>query len=216
MPQVTQIALVVTVAALAGCAAVPHEAPALSAELGGRIKESRTAHEEVVRLYMNEKRAAVDRFVVSEWIPVFARNVFDRDPVRREWNAIVQSNDPVARLDFIKTLGPVLQAQINDKRSELIAPLDALERAVLRSLDEHYDEMQAMNATLTGLLASGAKASDTQQTILRGLGAESRLPDALQKADEVTALLTKGMRSYDENKGRIEEIVNQVKRSTGS
>jgi hypothetical protein len=196
---------------LEGCATIPAEATALSAELGGRIKESRTTHEALVHLFMNEKRATVDRFITSEWIPLFAKQLFERPNVQAAWEEVVRKNDPVVRLEFIKGLGPRLQAEINNKRSELVKPLNEMEQGIIRGLEDHYNQMLAMNSTVTGILASAQQASERQQEILKGLGLQTPLREVLDKAEEVTELLTAGLNSYEKNKDKIDKIVNTVK-----
>lgn len=199
----------------AACATIPGEAPILSAQLSSRISESKRAHEDVVRLFFEMKRAEIDRFVSAEWLPVFAGKLFDQPAVQQAWNKVVASQDPVARVDFIRGLGPRLQSQINERRVEMIKPLDEMEREALRTLEMHYNEMIAVNATLTGLLRSGARASETQNDILRGLHAESPMHDALGRATEVTRLMTKAVDGYEKNRSRIDDLVAAAQARSG-
>lgn len=194
-----------------GCTSVPPAAPVLSAELGSRIQETRAAHRALVRMYMDDKRAEVDRFLMEEWVPVFARDLFQKQPVVRAWDEVVRSNDPKMRLDFLVGLGPRLQAAINRKRTELIRPLDEMERSILRRLDDNYDQMLALNATLTGLLASASRGGETRQEILKMLNAQQKLPSYLDKVDEVVNLIVAGRDTFDQNHKRIEDIVDSVK-----
>src|SRR5689334_20950498 len=80
------------------CATVPTEATTLSSELGGRIQESKILHEAAVRLFMTEKRAAVDRFLETEWLPDYARNSFGSPAVQAVWEQAVKTTDPKERL----------------------------------------------------------------------------------------------------------------------
>src|SRR3990172_10190491 len=58
--------LAVALGSLTSCATIPRAAPELSAELASRIQETRASHLRLLRLYLDEKRAAVDRFVNEE------------------------------------------------------------------------------------------------------------------------------------------------------
>jgi hypothetical protein len=200
---------------LSACATIPAEAPVLSAQLSSRISESKRAHEDVVRLFFEMKRAEVDRFVATEWLPVFAGKLFEQPAVQLAWNEVVRSQEPVTRVDFIRGLGPRLQAQINERRTEMLKPLEEMEREALRALEHHYNEMIAVNATLTGLLRSGARASETQEAILRGLRADSALHDALGRATEVTRLMTKAVDGYEKNQTKIDELVSAARARGG-
>jgi hypothetical protein len=198
--------------ALTGCASIPREAPELSAELGGRIKETRSAHVETVRLYMEAKRTQVDKFILDEWLPRFAKDLFSQDVVVRAWEEAAATKDPALRLDFIRQLGTRVQKRLNEKRTELMAPLDEMEREILRRLDENYDEMFAMNGTLTGMLSAGAKASETQGRILRALRGEDELAQALGAVEKATALTTEGVDTYEKRRPEIEKLLQSLKR----
>lgn len=189
------------------CVSVPRAAPDLAAQLGARIQESRTAHQAVVRLYMAEKRQAVDQFVDTEWVPHFAERLFDQPPVAAEWQRIVRSDSDTDRLEFIRRLGPMLQSRINAKRQELIQPLDEAERAILSALDEHYAEMIAINSNLIGLLEAASEGSERQSQIIERIDPGGRLPGMLQKAEEITGLLVDKLDGYDRHRETIDSLI---------
>jgi hypothetical protein len=197
-------------AMLAACATVPRAAPELSVELTGRIQATRTAHVALVRLYMDEKRATVDRFVMNEWAPRFASEAFQNPAVAEAWRDVVNSRDDAERTDFIVGLGPRLQRQINEKRLELMQPLDEVERTIVRRIEDNYNEMLAMNATLTGLLEAGAEATETQARLVRRLDAEQKLPQYLEQADEIVSLLVGKVDAFEANRARIEALLRQL------
>ncbi len=195
----------------ASCATVPTEATTLSSELGGRIQESKILHENTVRLFMTEKRAAVDRFLDTEWLPEYARNSFGSPAVQAVWEQAVKTTDPKERLQVITGLATRLQSRVNKQRTEMMQPLDAIEQSLIQQLEEHYSEMLAMNSTLTGLLGSAAKSSETQAKILSGLHLQQQLSTSLSKADEIVKLMTQGTDALQKNQGRIEEVLKSVK-----
>lgn len=194
------------------CTTVPAAAPELADELTARIQATRTAHIALVGLYMDEKRTAVDRFILSEWIPVFAAELFKRPAVSAAWQKIVSENDVTERLQFIAGLGPRLQLQINEKRLELIRPLDETERAIVRRLAAHYDQMLSINATITGLLSAGAKATETRTRLLRALDKEQKLPQLFDKADQITRMLVGKIDDYEENRPKIEALLSELRK----
>jgi hypothetical protein len=196
---------------LTSCATIPAAAPQLSAELTGRIQETRLAHLQVVRMYTDERRKEVDRFIEDEWVPTFAKQLFQQPAISAAWDDVVRSNDPVRRLEFITALGPRLQTQINAKRIELMQPLDEVERLITRHLDDHYNQMLAMNATLTGLLEAGAEATAIQQNISRRLDSENRLPDFLNTADRVVQRLLDTSTSVQDRKAQIDSLLGTLR-----
>ncbi|MGH7677828.1 MAG: hypothetical protein ACRENU_05125 [Gemmatimonadaceae bacterium] len=199
------------VALTSGCVTVPHAAPELSGQLTGRIQEVRAAHVRLIRMFMDEKRAAVDRFMDTEWVPRFATELFERPTVAAEWDKIVQSRDTEQRLRFIAGLGPRLQLQINRKRQELVSPLDETERAIIRRIEDEYNTMLAINATLTGLLEAAAKASDTQTRIRTQLDPGDKLQGYLTKAEEIAQLLVDKTADLPAQKAKVDALIKELK-----
>ncbi len=201
------VALALLVAA--GCVSIPKEAPLLSAELGGRIQQTRGLHQRLVRVYMDERRAAVDRFLISEWLPEFGRAFVTNPKIAEAWTRAAGDDVP-ARVEFISRISPPVQAALAAKRAELVRPLDEIETAAVRRLEDHYNEMLAMNAALTGLLSAEAKLTETEDRIRTALKVKGDLEPFLDKADEVVSLATSGLGAFEKNKGRIDEIVQQA------
>jgi hypothetical protein len=196
-----------------GCASIPREAPILSGELGTRIQETRSAHKSAVRLYLDAKRTEVNEFVDREWVPQFTTEVFGSEAVASQLERVLGSGSASERGELIVGLGQRVQTKINAKRRELLAPLDEAELAILRRLDEHYDQMLSINLTLTALLDANAKASQTQDRLLKILDAKGELPSLLEKAEEMVSLIVEKRDAFAANKQRIEELIRELKRS---
>jgi hypothetical protein len=155
---------------------------------------------------MDEKRKDIDQFLMTDWVPQFAKETFADSAIRVEWLRAVEGNES-DRLEFLVHMGPMLQSAINEKRQELIAPLDRAELALSRRLDDNYNEMLAMNTTLTGLLAAAADNTATQQQILRQLDPEQKLPQYLAKTDEIARLLVDRVHDYATNKPKVDSLL---------
>jgi len=197
--------------AVSGCVSMPREAVQLSAELGTGVSESRTAHLALVRQYMAEKRERIDEFMFKEWIPEFARQVFKQEGVKKEWERIAAGGDPVERLEFITGLGVMLQQEINMKRSEIIRPVDEMERLLLDRINLHYDEMLAANATITAFLDSATSVRERQQQTLKIFHAEDKLSGLTAAADDIVDKITEGRDGYEKNRDKIAEILDKVR-----
>jgi hypothetical protein len=203
-----------------GCAAIPPEAPELSAQLGGRIAALEAAHLRLLDEFFSEKKARVDRFVEEVWVPVFAREFFDDPKVDAVWRQVVQSPDPQDRVQFITRAGPRLQAKINRKRLELIQPLEDLEAVIRRRLKSDYDDSRAINHTLTAFLLSAAKVDENRRRYLGLVGITDQAVDAfVTETDQAVALLAGGARSLEESTRdgeeylrRVRQIVDRLKR----
>jgi dsDNA-binding SOS-regulon protein len=197
--------------AVSGCVSLPREAVRLSSELGTSVSESRAAHLALVRKYMAEKRERIDEFMFKEWIPEFARQVFSRETVRKEWERIAVSGDPAERLEFITGLGTMLQQEINMKRSEIIKPVDEMERLLLDRINLHYDGMLAANATITAFLDSATSVRERQQETLKIFHAEDRLSGLTAAADDIVDKIIQGRDAYEKNRDEISGILDKVR-----
>lgn len=162
-----KIALLLYVLYLSGCTSIPAEAPELSIELGKRITSIETANITLLHRFFDQKRAEIDRFIETEWLPEFSENFFNKENTRKIWDQVVASNDKQDRVKFILLAGPEIQKQINIKRSELIGEIDALEREVKRKIAAEYDQVRAINNVLTSFLTS---ASDVAENRSRYMG----------------------------------------------
>jgi len=160
---------------------------------------------------MAEKRERVDEFMFKEWIPEFARQVFKQEGIKKEWERVAASSDTGERLEFITGLGVMLQQQINMKRSEIMGPVDQMERLLLERINVHYDEMLTANATITAFLDSATSVRERQQTTMKIFHAEDKLSGLTASADELVDKIIQGRDGYEKNRDRIMEILDNVK-----
>ncbi|MGB2764273.1 MAG: hypothetical protein WBC02_10055 [Candidatus Aminicenantaceae bacterium] len=194
------------------CATIPSEAPDLSVELGKRIQATREAHIALVRAYMGEKRLQVDEFVLKEWVPELAKTLFSENRKLREaWEEVIQSNDPDLRMEFIGGLVLRIQKKISEKHYQFLKPINDIEINMVRNIQDHYDQIISINATLTSFLVSASKVSESRDRVLRMLQADDKFTGFLDKADEVVNLIIEKKNGFEENKKKIEEIVESVK-----
>ena len=136
-------------------------------------------------------------------MPRFAQTVFGRADVAAEWQRIVASGSDADRLKFLVDAGPALQGQINQKRIELVAPLDELERRIRRSIESEYNEAAAINNTLTSFLVSAAEVTENRNRYLEAVGVtddnvsglidgvDSAVTSLIANADDATAYLNR-------------------------
>lgn len=196
----------------AGCASIPPEAPELSGQLGSRITAIELAHNRLLEQFFAEKRRRVDDFVQEVWVPTYAAEFFGDPRVDEVWKEVVKSNDPKDRLRFVVLVGPRLQSKINEKRMELVRPLEDLERAVKAKLKVDYDQARAINNTLTSFLQSASKVDANRKRYLEMLGITDKQVDKfIDETDEaVSDLVGKARGVQDKVKGG-EAFVDKVK-----
>lgn len=169
---------------MSACATIPNESADLSIELGKQISSLESTHMALVDKYFAEKRDRVDEFLVREWVPEFAAQFFANEQIKDLWDQVVRSNDPADRLQFIVMFGPKLQGKINQKRLELIRPLDEAERLIKQNLSSNYNQAYAINNSITSFLVSASKVADNRNRYLEMLGVKDEmLAEVLEQVD---------------------------------
>jgi uncharacterized protein YgfB (UPF0149 family) len=154
------------------------------------------------------------------WVPVFAREFFGEPRIESVWDEVVRSNDPDDRLKFIVLVGPKLQEKINAKRLELIQPLDELENTIALKLKSEYDNMRAINNTLTAFLQSASKVEENRKRYLEMIGiTEKDIDEFINDTDQAVAELVRAARTVEDRvkdteefKNRVEEIIKKLRK----
>lgn len=164
----------ISIVGLTACVSVPKESVKLSESLGKSIQETQRTHLALLKSFFEEKRDRVDLFVNEVWLPEFSRNFYNIPAVQNKWDEVCASNDAQEKREFVVTLGIKIQEEINEKRAELIAPLDEAEIFLEEELLVHYSKLQVSNTILTNYLASAAKVKNTQVEILNMLGVNEK------------------------------------------
>jgi hypothetical protein len=204
---------VLTATLTIGCVPkIPAEAPQLSQELGVQLNALQAANITLLHRFFDLKRAAVERFVHEEWAPVFADAFFADPKVQEVWTKVVAS-DAKERLAFLQHIGPPLQKKLDEKRSELILPLDELEQEVEQQIRAEYASALATNNTLTSFLVSAAEVEKNRQRYLAKVGiTQDKVDNAVNQVhDTVDELLTK-TKSAEEKAKAAQEYIEKIKK----
>ena len=195
-----------------GCTSIPPEAPLLSSELGKRISALENANVTLLNRYFDQKRVEVDRFIQEVWLPEFANELFQKPFMANAWNTIVTEDNKQQRLMFLMKTGPKLQEAVNQKRVELIQPLDELERHIARKIKTEYEHARSINNSITSFLVSAAELTDNRDRYLRMVGvSDDNLSTVIDKTDSaVSSLLASGHKA-EEKADSANKFVNKIK-----
>lgn len=194
------------------CAHIPGEAPEMSAELGKRIVAIQDANLTLLHRFFDLKRTQVDQFIEKEWIPVFAKEIFSDPIMKKVWDTIVSENNPNDRLKFLVTTGPKLQERINQKRIELIKPLDDIERRIEEALRNEYAQAGAINNSITSFLLSASKVEQNRNRYLQMIGVtDNKIGPAIDKVNTIVDDLLSGAKKADDNVKKAEEYLQKLR-----
>jgi hypothetical protein len=225
MLQETRVHLAASLMAgcLVGCATIPPEAPELSAQLGTRISAVESAHRKLLGVFFVDRKKRVDEFIQNEWIPQFASELFADKRIAEVWNEVVKSENTTDRLKFILYVGPQLQQKINAKRIELMQPLEELENTIANRLKGEYDNMRAINNTLTAFLQSASKVEENRKRYLEMIGiSDKQVDDFIHETDHVVSDLVKGAKTAEQRvkdaetyKKKVDDLMSKIRRKGG-
>lgn len=212
MLKITKAVSLAALLALTGCASIPSEAPELSAELGRQISAIESSNVTLLRRFFDHKRRDVDKFIENEWVPEFANQFFSNQTISNAWDSIVSENDKKQRLLFLVKTGPKLQKKINEKRLELIQPLDDLERRIETKIRGEYTQARAMNNSITSFLLSASKVAENRDRYLEMASVtDESLGELIDKTDDaVLSLLGQGNDAQDKVT-RAEDFLEKVR-----
>jgi len=175
-----------------GCVSIPPEAPKLSTELGKRINSIESANIKLLNKFFDQKRDDIDEFINEEWTPLFAKNIFSNSKISKIWDTIVKENKKQDRLTFLVKMGPKLQNKINEKRLELITPIDELESTIEKAIRTEYRQARVINNSITSLLVSASEVSENRDRYLGMLGAtDNKIVNVIDKTDDFISKLLK-------------------------
>jgi hypothetical protein len=135
------------------------------------------------------------------------------------WNTIVSEDDKKQRLQFLMKTGPKLQEAVNQKRIELIQPLEELERHIARNIKAEYEQARGINNSITSFLLSAAQVTENRDRYSDMVGVtDDKLSTLIDKTDSaVSGLLAAGNKADDKaNSGKkfvtkIQDIKESIK-----
>ncbi len=207
-----QLGMLAVISGLVGCASIPSEAPELSVELGKRISAIEDSNITLLNRFFDQKRQEVDKFIEDEWVPIFAEEFFSNDKISKAWNTIVREDDKKQRLTFLVKTGPKLQKKINEKRLELIQPLDTLERRIEKNIRDNFSQARSMNNSITSFLLSAAKVAENRNRYLEMAGVtDKKIGQLIDETDDaVFDLLGKAKDAKNKN-DRTDEFLKKVR-----
>jgi hypothetical protein len=198
------VILSLVIISLTGCARIPKESVLLSEELTGMIRSARTSHLGMLDVYMTERRAKADSFMVKKWIPTFLDEAVNSWGVLGDLDkAETNSEKGQIMLDFAdEALG-----QIYIKQVEITQALDEIERSLKDAIEAHYADMLTVNQALTAHLQSAAEVTAIREELLQKFNVD---PEKMIPFDKLNPILEKII-TFEEKAGKISALVDSAK-----
>lgn len=195
-----------------GCTSIPIEAPQLSTQLGKKISSTEDSNIKLLNKFFEQKRNQIDIFINEEWTPIFAEKIFSNKKVTEVWNIIVNENNKEDRLTFLIKVGPKLQKKINEKRFELINPINKLERKIEKEIRTNYTQMRAINNSITSLLLSSSEVSKNRDRYLDMVGVTNKKIDqTIDQTDDLVSSLVRKTNGIPQKVEKAKAFITKIK-----
>lgn len=198
---------------LIGCANIPPEAPQLSAELGQRITALETANLNLLQRFFALKKSEIDKFIEDEWVPTFAKEVFSNPQIKNSLKRMIEQNKNQEKLQFTITLATKLQQKINQKRRQLIAPLESIEAVLTEKVRDEYALAKAINTTLTNFLISSAELTENRNRYLNKISLNSEnLNPVINEIDTLIENLLIRAENVENNVEKTQQYLEKIRK----
>tara|TARA_B110000090_G_C13338205_1_gene430017 strand:+ start:380 stop:1045 length:666 start_codon:yes stop_codon:yes gene_type:complete len=209
--KIRQLSLITISLLMMACVSIPPEAPELSAQLGNRISAIEQSNLTLLHRYFDRKKQDIDDFIQNEWVPEFANQFFVEPAIANVWDQIVASGNKQDRLKFILKTSPKLQQRINQKRVELIHPLEVLEQRIETKLTADYAQAKAINNSITGFLLSASKVVENRDRYLEMVGVTSdEITQFIDKTDSIVADLLQNSQDLEGKVTKGEKYLQKI------
>ena len=208
----------VLICALVSCVTIPKEASQLSFEIGQQMNRIEAAHLNLLDAFFQEKKDKIDEFMQNVWLPKFAETFLNQPDIAAAWELARSTNQQIDILNLILLLGPKLQGEINNRRLELIQPLEILQGKVKAQIQSDYNLAESMNLTLTSYLQSAQSVAANRDDFLNMLGiSQESVNSVVDQTDAAFAKLSSiGQKiedaeaTFNSTKEAIAKIVDNI------
>jgi len=152
--------LMTVVMLLNGCAGrVPGEVLDLSNTMGEDLKALHLSYRQLIVTHFNSLRRQTDAFIETRWMPTFIKDFISRgDLVQLVQTPLATQRDA----DVTEWVTAALDA-VNQKRSQLMAPLEEEEKKLLDMVDSSFSLLAQANTKIYAHLKSLSKLNEPME-----------------------------------------------------
>jgi len=212
----------------ASCATVPKEVVELSYRVGQDIQSVQMSYKTLVHSHFDSLRQTRLQYLNDEWAPTFIRmwvddgRLIDVAKGTVVWSETKDDFTPPTagreQVDLLVTVRQWAQSavgQIEQKKAELIEPLNRQETELTASIDDAFLQLTRGNATITAHLNSLRKVQEVQDEALAAVHVKDlrdKINNALVQASDDAA---KGLEQVRKADGIVKKAETFLKKPTG-
>lgn len=159
----------------------PAQVVELNVTVGKDIEALHRSYSALIDTHFDTLRTRVNQFIKNRWMPVFIKDFKQRG----NFDQLVKSGNS----ERMNMWTAVVMETIENKRSQLLAPIDAKQKELQGMVDQSFDLLVKANREITEHLKSRGKISDALETV-RGLYTlkplRDKIVDGLAEATNIT------------------------------
>lgn len=177
------VLLAVLTVSLLGCATVPKEVVELSYTVGQDLEALHLSYRTLIEVHFDGLRAQPVDFLEKRWIAAFLQDFMQSGQLIQ----IARGSDSMQVQEDVQAWVEVAIEIIEEKKRELLDPIDKDEKELLESVDEAFARVIRANATITAHLNSIRKVQEIRDDALRALNLNElrdRIDEGLASASQ--------------------------------
>jgi hypothetical protein len=231
--KIRNLAAILAVLILTGCASIPKEVVTLSQTLGNDLKVLHNSHLNTVQVYFGKIKFDINSFIDEKYAPFVIHyalkselanykqgktSLYGTIEIAGQKEGQKEANDALTvMMDFQEAA----RKQIESKREELLSPILKQEAEIKEAVNRSYENVQYANSSITAYLQSIRKVKEAQQQALSmvGLGgADTLVTKSLVKLSEQVENAVKTGKEIDIQSDdaykQLEKVANQIREIT--
>ena len=203
----------------ASCAQLPAESVALSTLIGQDLAALQTSYDQLIQRHFDSLRAQREMYLQAEWIRQFVGDWMRNGRLLDIANGTIVWSETAS--DFVAPTPGVESAemvysiqvwaeeavwQIQTKRAELMAPLDADEASLRADVASAFANVINANATLTAHISSVRRVRDAQNRVLDLFNLRQTRDDLNDRLIEISNRAESGLQDIRQADGFIDRL----------
>ena len=231
--KVTKVITLASILCLSACVQIPQESVDLSTQVGKDIALSHNSHRETIKVLFSRIRSDANRFIDEVYAPYQIREAIKNDMqnansenpadksaslligIQQAFDRNASDAQRKAMLEGMEALISELHENIENKRLDLLSPINAQERNYLSLIDKNYSQVLSANAVITSYLSSAVKVTESQKQILKDAGLKKDLNEIsgrkiAEVSDKISEIVGKAKR-VDDTAQSVETSLKEIK-----
>ena len=181
------------------CTTLPKATVEMSILLEKQIIALENNHKMIINEYFEARKQYAREVIDNEWYPLFLENFFKMKDVKEVWEEAVSATDTKERMETLKDIVQVVQAEYNNMINSVIQPLEKDRIECLTVVQNEYQKAKLMNRTIAENISSVQEVQEIRNNLLPTelKNAEEIMHQYMQKAETILDNVQDAIKAYE-------------------